>query len=123
MAKQWVVGKHATAQRLLKHAESQYDTSFSLQYAIRPWATTPGVNRISGCEGVIWKAHWMIRGGELRPADPWRRICEFNDTADFVIHLELTSYSVTASFSALDAVDSIGTRLVPSLTRLWNRRL
>jgi hypothetical protein len=97
MAKQWVVGKHETARRLLGHAESQYDTRFALKYTVRPWATPPGTNRISGREGVIWKAHWTIRGAGIRPADLWKRIYEYNDTAEFLIYLELKAHTVTAS--------------------------
>lgn len=107
MAKQWAVGKHETAHRLLKHAELQYDTSFALNYTVRPWATPPGVNRISGSEGVVWKAHWMIRGAELQPKDLWERVHGYNEVADFLVYLELTSYSITASFSALDNVKSV----------------
>jgi len=83
MARHWVVSKHDTARRLLKHAESQYDTSFSLKYTVRPWATQPSVNRVSGCEGVIWKAHWIVRGAELRPADLWKRISDTTTPRNF----------------------------------------
>lgn len=107
MAKQWGLGKHETARRLLKHAELQYDTSFALRYTVRPWAAPPGVNRISGSEGAVWKAHWIVRGGELRPAELWERIRGYNDTAELLIYLELTSFSVTASFSALDDMGSV----------------
>jgi hypothetical protein len=96
-----------TARRLLGHAESHYETRFALKYTVRPWATPPGTNRISGHEGIIWKAHWTIRGAEIRPADLWERIYEYNDTAEFLIYLELKAHSVTASFSVLDEADSI----------------
>ena len=56
---------------------------------------------------MIWKAHWIVRGAELQPADLWERISEYNDTAAFLIHLELTSHSVTRASRLSMDVDSI----------------
>jgi hypothetical protein len=107
LAKQWVLGKHETARRLLDHAAVQYDTRFSLDYIVRPWAKPPSRNRISGIEGVIWKPRWIVVGDhEVRPRALWSRIAERSHLIERLIYLQLTSTSVMASFSALDPVDA-----------------
>lgn len=107
LAKQWVLGKHEAAQRLLDHAQRQYDTRFTLRYSVRPWATRPGRNRISGTQGVVWKAHWIVVGDhEVRPRRLWSQVADHHAVVERLMYLELSSSSVTASFSALDPSDA-----------------
>jgi hypothetical protein len=74
LAHDWVDGKHETASRLLHHAEQQYDVRFRLSYSVRPWARAPDENAISGSEGVLWHAWWIVAGRDLNVVELWREI-------------------------------------------------
>ncbi|MGC5015131.1 Swt1 family HEPN domain-containing protein [Streptosporangium sp. DT93] len=60
----WVREAHPTAQRLIKHAENQYDTSFRLHFSRRPWANQyEKGTAVTGREGYFWHATFSVRGG------------------------------------------------------------
>jgi hypothetical protein len=107
LVEQWVDGKDASAQHLLDHALKNYDTRFSLSYSVRPWAPEPDVDQLSGAEGVLWHARWIVRGREVRPLELWRRIAQRPEVAERIIFLELHRFSVTATFSALESVGDV----------------
>ncbi|MEO1020738.1 MAG: hypothetical protein AAFY56_24135, partial [Pseudomonadota bacterium] len=63
MVDAWVCGGHEAANRLIDHADRQYETSFSLHWSRRPWSERPTAKSwISGKKGYIWHAHWFFRG-------------------------------------------------------------
>ena len=77
----WIQGTHETAQRLIQHAQRQYETSFDLNWSFRPWINHVSANGpVEGKAGYIWHAHWHMRarGLNLRrfweddQLDPWR---------------------------------------------------
>jgi hypothetical protein len=111
LAKAWVAGEHDTAQRLLRHAEQNYDTRFALRYSVRPWAAI-AEGALSGCEGVLWHADWIVTGPELRPVRLWNEIANVRSVERPLIHLILDSSHVSATFSALEeptvVADAIG---------------
>lgn len=107
MAKQWIKGRHAVAGRLLDHAVRQYDTRFHLHASRRPWA--PGEARtITGTEGHLWHATWILGGREARPEALWRSIAEREGTAERIVHLLMPSpFQVTATFAAVDPTKAV----------------
>lgn len=113
LAKAWVDCQHETAQRLIKHAQRQYHTTFQLKCSKRPWVqSTQIMPPVSGKKGYVWHAKWtMSRGLNLRDFwedDTWDN---FRDT--ILLMCAANPYSLELSFSALeDAVsiaDTIGT--------------
>jgi hypothetical protein len=130
LAQSWVARRHEVAARLLGdsnprfdplyrryyqlrgwpdptvrrrgHAYYKYDTLFSLSYSVRPWATPPDENAISGSDGVLWHAHWSPRGVDLNVADLWRAIEREPQHRDLLVHLLVQPVSVTATFAAVD---------------------
>jgi hypothetical protein len=140
LAKSWVARRHEVAARLLGnsnlrfdplyrryyklrgrpdptarrrgHAYYKYDTLFRLSYSVRPWATPPDENAISGSEGVLWHAHWAPRGVDLNVTDLWRAIEREPQHRDLLVHLLVQPLSVTATFAAVDdpsmIADAIG---------------
>ena len=112
MAREWVAGRHETAVRLLQHAANQYDTRFELRYSVRPWAATPSPNHLSGFEGVLWHANWIVTGPEIRPVELWQRLMQQPKVESLIVHLIIDLGHVSVTFSALDDVqlvaDAIG---------------
>lgn len=113
VVRSWVAGKHDTAARLLDHAARQYETQFRLTYSIRPWAIAPEPDTISGSEGVVWHASWVLAGRELNVAELWSDLARMPVTSDLIVHLLVDPGSVTATFAAVDEpeqiADAIGT--------------
>ena len=57
----WARDAHPTARRLIKHAESNYDVSFRLNFSRRPWAPLYGEGSvISGRPGYLWHAVFTL---------------------------------------------------------------
>lgn len=72
VAEGWVRGSHQTADRLLKHADRQYQISFELSYSRRPWADDLDEGPISGKPGYLWHATWFLREDRyLAPRKFW----------------------------------------------------
>ncbi|MBS1870242.1 MAG: hypothetical protein JSS99_11320 [Actinobacteria bacterium] len=107
LAKSWVRGKHPTASRLLKHADRQYDVRIRLSYSVRPWAAAPKRERISGTEGVLWHAMWLVGGRDLNVVDLWNEIDRDPVVRDGVIHVLVGPGQVTATFAAVDDPSAI----------------
>lgn len=69
----WVHRTHPTAQRLIDHAASQYETFFELSYTKRPCAAPiPSGEAITGNPGYLWRASFYVRGGGISVRDLWR---------------------------------------------------
>jgi len=112
VARAWLGRQHETAARLLDHAERQYDVRFRLGYSVRPWATAPDANAISGSEGVLWHARWVIGGRDLNVAELWTEVARCPPVCELLVHLLVDMGSVTATFAAVDdpanIADAIG---------------
>lgn len=107
LARAWVAAEHDVARRLLGHADGQYDVQFRLGFTVRPWAATPDANEISGTPGVLWYAEWLLGPRQVAPTRFWREIERRSSTTERLVHLLLEDSSVIATFSALDAPDSV----------------
>jgi hypothetical protein len=92
---------------LIKHAETNYDTSFQLAYSTRPWATTPTAGAaVTGVPGALWCVRITMRGRYLRVDDLWQDLS--SQTKDLVVHLLInTICNVTATFAAADPADDV----------------
>lgn len=107
MAKAWIKGRHPVAARLLDHARRQYDTRFHLHASRRPWAPE-ATQTISGVEGYLWHASWILGGRELRAEPLWRSIEERQGTAQRIVHLLMPSpFQATATFAAVDPTEPV----------------
>jgi hypothetical protein len=108
----WVGRNHETAVRLLDHADRQYDVRFRLGYSVRPWAAAPDENAISGSEGVLWHARWIVGGRDLNVAELWTEVARCAPVRELLVHLLVDMGSVTATFAAVDdpakIADAIG---------------
>lgn len=107
LAQAWIAGKHDVASRLLDHANRQYGVQFRLDFTVRPWAGTPAADDVSGSEGVLWHAQWLLGPSDVAPTRLWRDLERRQSTTDLLFHLLLESSSVIATFSALDPADEI----------------
>jgi len=114
VARAWVKRRHPTAERLLDsgHAERKYETRFWLKRSVRPWASAPDLNKITGTPGVLWHARWFVAGHELNVANLWRQLLCHGETRRYVIHLLFDLGSIVATFAAVDdpqaVADAIG---------------
>lgn len=102
----WIRHKHPAASRLVQHADSRYDTQFRLELSRRPWLSSwPG--DLANAEGVLWHAHYFLRGRMVDAVDLW------HDTAldvvrPLLVHMLVDEpYSVECTFSAVDDPDDI----------------
>lgn len=102
----WVDGEHPTARRLLKHAENQYEVRFQLRYSVRPWASRPAADTITGTSGVLWHAEWYTSSREVPVVKLWDRLSERGDD-DRLVHLLHDGWTIVATFPAIDAPEQI----------------
>jgi hypothetical protein len=108
LVRAWVGGQHQVASRLLRHAERQYDVRFRLRASVRPWAEAPTQGDVlSGREGVLWHAEWILGDWEVSPMALWQDVSGRLGVGDLVIHLLFNTSTITATFSACDAHDEI----------------
>ncbi|HZV72663.1 MAG TPA: Swt1 family HEPN domain-containing protein [Conexibacter sp.] len=106
LVRAWIAGKHPVADRLLEHADRQYDVRFRLSYSARPWAAMTDENVLSGTEGVLWHAAWTVGGRDLNVADLWKEIARGPST-EYLVHLLVVPGRVTATFAAVDSSSGI----------------
>jgi HEPN superfamily Swt1-like protein len=111
----WVREEHPTAQRLIAHAERNYDTSFRLHFSRRPWADPyEAETAVTGREGYFWHANFTIRGNGADSVRFWNDsdIRDFRAQDYIVLACFDGPWSIDISFSALDdpvvAADAIG---------------
>lgn len=123
----WIREEHQTAQRLIQHADRQYDVVFRLSYTIRPYATAPtGNDPISGSAGLLWKATFHLRGQEVRPSALWRDSYLNRNARQLLVHMLLDGGSVAFTFPAVDdskrVADAIGEAFDAVLLSVRRRR-
>ncbi len=105
----WLRGNHPDAERLIKHAQSQYDTHFRLRYSVRPWADSvaPG-QRLSGQPGVLWHVTLNQMGRYTHVDELWRDYCMNERARELLVHLLIPDeVTVRATFAAVDDPDEI----------------
>lgn len=99
----WIVGEHPTAQRLIQHADRQYDTTLLVRRSRRPWAEFP--EQLSNASGNLWHADFLPRAGSINPSGLWA------DTSgglrSLLVHLRVDPYQVGFTFSAVDDADVV----------------
>lgn len=106
LVKAWVKRHHPAAARLVEHCERNYDTRFQLGFSLRPWAETPGPKAaISGHEGAIWHAEWLLGGHEIDPERLWKALR--SRTRELILHLLVEVGGITVTFSALEQSDEV----------------
>lgn len=123
LVKDWGCGEHPTADRLISHAESRYDTSFTLLLSRRPWAEPLALNEkhLGPRPGYVWHAVWYFRGGRSFDLSKfWRDLGRDRNLIMLVCADSASSLQV--SFSALDdqkqISDIIGRSFDAALTNL-----
>lgn len=133
----WTRAKHATADRLIVHAEKQYETTFELRYSRRPWAKAlRNDETISGMPGYVWHAFWYFRGGRSFDLDRFWRYVEYRRDPILLVCADDPS-SISVSFAAMEepaavadtiggcfdaALMSLGGRLENSDLEAWRSR-
>jgi hypothetical protein len=111
----WVRCEHSDAQRLVMHAERNYNVYFRLTFSRRPWADEyHRGTRISGRPGFLWHAIFDLHGDGFEVKNLWNSD-EMNRprTRSSIIYLCTDSpASIDISFAAIDdpqtIADSIG---------------
>ena len=86
----WLREGCADARRLVGHAERSYDTSFTLEYSVRPWVTPPaiaGTSPLCGREGVLWSIRFLLRRNRVDPRQLLMQWNEHNPMPECVVHL------------------------------------
>ena len=113
LVRAWVIEQHEDAARLVDHANRQYDTRFVLRYSKRPWSTLrKKTDVISGVEGYIWHATWVLASSYLNLRDFWADSYLDNHRDLIMFVCSNDPVSVEVSFAALDdpsaVADAIG---------------
>lgn len=109
----WIRGKHPDAQRLLRHADKQYETGLAVTASLRPWATWPA--ELDRADGLLWHAHFFMRGRRVEPAALWRD--SYTDSVrPLIVHMLADNpFSVEFTFSAVDP----GTKIADAIGHLF----
>lgn len=118
----WIRRNHETANRLIDHADRQYDTLFELRFSQRHWAESFGTRQtISGIPGYIWHAFWYFRRARPFHLDRfWRDIRQYHDLV--LIVCSDSPLSLSVSFAAMEEpkriADAIGSCFDAALNSL-----
>jgi len=124
----WMRWKHPDARRLVDHADRQYDVQFSLHYSARPWAPSREEHDpISGTQGFLWHASWLLRNAGLDLRAFWEdsQVQAVKDLLVFVssdspAQLEVTFSAVDDHQVTADAIGSCFDALLETEIR-WGR--
>ncbi|MEQ0560851.1 Swt1 family HEPN domain-containing protein [Amycolatopsis sp. NEAU-NG30] len=108
VVKGWIRGDHVDADRLIGHAEQQYDTRFSLRVSQRPWGEWKG--SLDDSTGLLWHATFYVRGrGGIDPRKLW---AEVGSIRHLIVHLLVDPSEASFTFSGADdaaeVADAIG---------------
>lgn len=107
----WIKGEHDDAQRLVAHAEQQYETSIVVRASHRPWAR--GTAIADPAPGILWHAEFFLRGRTVDAAALWRDSW-LDSVRGLIVHMLADDPSqISFTFSAADpgglVADAIGT--------------
>ena len=104
VTRDWVEHEHPDAQRLVRHAERNYDTKLILRWSRRPWGARQGAIH---APGRLWHADFVMRGRALDPAALWRDSA-MNAVRPLLVHLLADDpWSIGLTFSAADSSEAI----------------
>lgn len=96
----WIREQHEDAQRLMTHAEHQYETRLIVRISRRPWAAWP--EDLERAPGVLWHADYFMRGRTLDPRALWHD-SSMNTVKPLLLHLLADDPGhVSFTFSAVD---------------------
>lgn len=106
----WIKEEHPDAQRLISHADRQYETRVIVRVGRRPWARMP--RDLDGASGVLWDVLFILRDRVVDVADLWRD-SPLDSIRPYVVHMLADSpTAVRFTFSAVDdgsiLADAIG---------------
>jgi hypothetical protein len=109
VVKGWIKGEHLDADRLIDHADRQYDTRLSLRASMRPWGEWK--DSLSDSTGLLWHATFYIGGrGGIDPRKLWREVIPIRS---LIVHLLVDPSEASFTFSGADdpskVADAIGT--------------
>lgn len=114
----WINEQHETAQRLIAHADRQYETRMSINCSRRPWANLP--TDLDGAPGILWHVDFYMRGRALSVGNLWRD-SYMDGVKPLLLHLLVQDpYHATFVFAAIDdpsaITDAIGSAFDAVLT-------
>lgn len=110
----WIYGEHEIAERLIEHAERNYDTNFRLSLVRRPWASRPlqGEKLNGDSAGYLWSARFNFRGRYMEVPQLWRSRDLDSLARKHLVHVLISDVShVTVTFPMVDGeavADAIG---------------
>ena len=98
----WIRHDHPDAQRLVNHADANYHAKCRLEYAVRPWATAPSGDSISGQPGVFWQVSFTLGKQQHWPDDLWGLVLD-SDFSELLVMLSAnTPAQFRFTFAAVD---------------------
>jgi Swt1-like HEPN len=83
----WLREGCSDAQRLVGHAERNYETSLRIEYSSRPWASRDRPTTIAGREGVLWGIRFVLRARRVHPVRLLMEWNENNPMPESIVHL------------------------------------
>lgn len=96
----WILGEHETAQRLVAHADRQYDTRIIVRKSRRPWG---GENHgLPNGSGDLWHADFYFGSRVLNAPALWRDSSMLSVKPLLVHFLADSPGSCSFTFSAID---------------------
>ncbi|WP_330355382.1 Swt1 family HEPN domain-containing protein [Streptomyces chartreusis] len=99
----WIAGEHATARRLVRHAEVQYGIGLQVDVSRRPWADWP--DDFDGAKGILWHAAFYLRERTVDLHAIWN---ELRGIHPLLVHVLATDpHQVQFTFSSVDDSDAI----------------
>ncbi|MEU8977615.1 Swt1 family HEPN domain-containing protein [Streptomyces sp. NPDC048309] len=114
----WISGEHPTAQRLIRHADTQYGVGLEVGVSRRPWASWP--EDLENAEGLFWHADFYSRDRAVDVRHLWNEIRGIRPLIVHMLvshphHVEFTFSSVDDSASTSDVLGACFDALLYSL--------
>lgn len=110
MTSGWIEGTHPDAQRLITHAERQYEVSIRISITKRQWAAP--VDNYDEAPGHLWHASFYLRDRPIDLARMWRDIAPTSLARKLVVlgtdHPNQLRFTFSAADPAATVADAIG---------------
>lgn len=105
VANGWLREQHIDAQRLVRHAELQYDTRLLIRASRRPWTAWP--SDLDNAAGVLWHVDFLMHERTVDARALWHDSA-LNAARPLLVHLLADSpWHVGFTFSAADDPQAI----------------
>jgi hypothetical protein len=108
IVKGWIREEHPDAERLIDHADRNYDTRLRVRVSKRPWGGWQ--DTLAGSTGLLWHADFYVtgnRGIDVRKL--WNEIAPIHP---LIVHLLVEPWEARFTFSGVDdgslVADAIG---------------